>query len=421
MRVWTAFASLPLACALVMACSSDDAALEPNTPEPDASSEPVLSPEAGSPDASDEVDAGPGDAGPPKPLDIVCSDESKCYVAVSGNGGHHVCGLLKDGTVRCWGRDSGATPATVAGLSNVTQISVGPSYGTCARTSDGSVYCWGRNDFGQLGRPHTEQRLPTPTRVEGIPAVDHVEVGSSIACAIGSSEGALYCWGWWREGLGISEEFASSSFPPQRMTTFRAPVKALAIGNYGPSILQPWGWAELSDTIVTLHEEDVAATFGKHVLRGAYTVTGPSERYGVARIGPFSYATSDGLPHRWLPTDTSIWIPALAPVIELKVSADAEKETALQGGFVTTTGRLFRWGPNPSGALGIDPNELSKTPYPVEVEQVAGKVVSFATTVGSTCALLVDGKVQCWGANTYGELGRGTTDLNAHPEPEDIR
>ncbi len=446
MRVRPLFASLPLACAIMMACSSDDGAPEPNRPEPDASTEPPVSPEAGSPDATD--DAGSHDAGPVKPLDVVCADASTCYVAISGNGGRHVCGLLEDGTVRCWGRDSldlpmiadggvmvgdgalgrgvavstldGATPTKVVGLSDVTQISVGPGFGTCARTSDGSVYCWGRNELGQLGRPRSEERLPTPTRVEGLPPVDHVELGSSLGCAIGSSDRALYCWGWWREGLGIPNDSASPTFAPQLVTTFRAPVKALAIGSYGPST-ESWGWAQLSDTIVALLDGNVAATFGKDVLRGGYPISGAYERSGVDRIGAFSFTTSDGVAHRWLPTEGAIYIPPFVPVIELKVSADKEAETALQGGVVTTTGRLFRWGPNPAGALGVDPNELSRTAYPVEIEQVRGRVVSFATTVGSTCALLVDGKVQCLGANVYGELGRGTTDLNAHPEPEDVR
>lgn len=449
MRVRSLFASFPLACAVMMACSSDDGAPEPNGLEPDASIEPPPSPEAGSPDASDPApDAGPGDAGPPKPLEVVCSDASTCYVAVSGNGGHHVCGVLKDGTVRCWGRDSleppttvdgvmvgdgalgrgaavsmleGATPAKVVGLSDVTQVSVGPRFGTCARTSDGAVYCWGKNDLGQLGQLPSEEGLPTPTRVEGLPPVDHVELGASIGCAIGSSDRALYCWGWWRDGLGIPEDPASPSFAPQRVTTFRAPVKALAIGSYGPTTVYPWGWAVLSDTIVTLLDGNIAATLGENMLRGSSPVNGPAERSGIERIGTFSYTTSDGLAHRWLPMETAIFIPAFDPVIELKVSADQATETALQGGVLTTTGRLFRWGPNPTGALGVDPNELSRTPYPVEVEQVRGRVVSFATTLTSTCALLVDGKVQCWGGNVYGELGRGTIDLGSHPEPEDIR
>ena len=136
----------------------------------------------------------------PRALDVKC-EKDPCYVAVSGNAGHHVCGLLRDGTVRCWGRDTiappesveggpllgegalgrgvsisgttAATPAPVVGLSNVTQISVGPNLGTCARTSDGSVYCWGRNDFGQLGTSPDKPTLPVPTRIEGLPPIDH--------------------------------------------------------------------------------------------------------------------------------------------------------------------------------------------------------------------------------------------------------
>src|SRR5262249_37831892 len=142
----------------------------------------------------------------------------------------HVCGLLLDGTVRCWGRDTivpettldggvvlpadgalgrgkavsaieGATPAPVENLTGVTQISVGPNLGTCARTSDGSVYCWGRNEFGQLGRPAAEVRLTVPTRIEGLPPVDEVQLGYKMGCAIGSSNRALYCWGKRMDGL----------------------------------------------------------------------------------------------------------------------------------------------------------------------------------------------------------------------------
>ena len=48
MRVWTALNLRRLACAVIMACSSDAGGPEPNDPEPDASTGAALSPEAGS-------------------------------------------------------------------------------------------------------------------------------------------------------------------------------------------------------------------------------------------------------------------------------------------------------------------------------------------------------------------------------------
>jgi len=325
-------------------------------------------------------------------------------------------------------RLEGATPAKVAGLSNVTQLSVGPNFGTCARTADGAVYCWGRNDWGQLGRPFPklltdtdekeDARLTVPTRIEGLPPVDEIALGAKVGCAIGSTDRAVYCWGYSpdRARLGIPTT-STVIFAPQRVTTFNAPAKAVRIGTIAMSIVSG------ADTIMALLEGDVLATTGNQGINGdsLYSTTAPSVRFGIRRIDTFAYASSDDVFRRWKPTEETLYLPTRAPVIEVKISNEFDADNSWQGGALTTTGRLFRWGPNPGGALGQHPNELPGTPYPVEIEQVRDQVVSFATTLESTCASLVDGKIKCWGANVDGELGRGTVDLDAHPEPELIR
>jgi hypothetical protein len=110
-------------------------------------------------------------------------------------GGDHVCALLGDGSVKCWGHNDkgqlgdGPSPVdrlvagpTVTGLSGATAISASPgAYFTCALTSAGAVKCWGANDLGQLGG-------------NGLTGVKSISVGGTHACALMNS-GQLRCWG----------------------------------------------------------------------------------------------------------------------------------------------------------------------------------------------------------------------------------
>jgi alpha-tubulin suppressor-like RCC1 family protein len=91
----------------------------------------------------------------------------------------HSCAVLVDGTVQCWGDNSGgqlgsgstsdqpsAVPGTVKGLSQVVGLSCGDIH-TCAVVSGGKVYCWGSNDFGQLGYGSSGGDIASPTLVTG--------------------------------------------------------------------------------------------------------------------------------------------------------------------------------------------------------------------------------------------------------------
>jgi hypothetical protein len=426
-----------------MACSaSDDVA-----PTADAGSS--ESNDAGS-DAADggssELDAGRRpDSGPPvpaSPREVSC-EGTPCYVAVSGNSGHHVCGLLSDGTVRCWGSDSAdesvpttpdapydgalgrgkavrgdeaATPSPVVDLTNVTQISVGPNYGTCARTTDGAVFCWGRNDFGQLGRAPSDSALPTPTRIEGLPPIEHVELGQRIGCGIGTDKG-LYCWGEVTSGLGLDPN-EGPTFSPRRITTFEGALQSLVVGT----------WTN-RDTIVARLENGVLVNAGEFPVGETSLHEPPSvplEIDGVLHAGAFAYVTNDGLLTRWQSNYGTIevdhlYIPASEKTVSLRISGANLANRRQQGGALLSNGRFFRWGPNEGGTLGIAPEKLTESAYPIEVLAVRDQVVSFATTSRSTCVSLVGGQIQCWGGNVHGELGLGSVDLDAHPEGEVIR
>lgn len=76
---------------------------------------------------------------------------------------------------------------------------------------------------------------------------------------------------------------------------------------------------------------------------------------------------------------------------------------------VGDSGVVWCWGANEHGQLGNGSTVAS--PSPVAVVGLPGTVSQIAASRYSTCALLADRSVWCWGGNSQGELGDGTWDV----------
>ena len=76
-------------------------------------------------------------------------------------------------------------------------------------------------------------------------------------------------------------------------------------------------------------------------------------------------------------------------------------------------GQLMCWGRNQHGQLGNGATDDSLVPTYAALPDVS--VIQVAVGDNHTCALTEDGRVLCWGANDYGQLGDGTTDENPTP------
>lgn len=91
---------------------------------------------------------------------------------------------------------------------------------------------------------------------------------------------------------------------------------------------------------------------------------------------------------------------------------------AVSGGAscaVNRAGGIYCWGINDSGELGDGTTKMRLTPD--LVKGIAAPAVKVAMGLKHACALLATGEVQCWGANTYRQLGAGSSadvELHAH-------
>ncbi|MCS7061308.1 MAG: hypothetical protein RMN25_09075 [Anaerolineae bacterium] len=77
------------------------------------------------------------------------------------------------------------------------------------------------------------------------------------------------------------------------------------------------------------------------------------------------------------------------------------------------SGGVQCWGLNDRGQLGDGTN--TNRSVPTNVSGLGGPAIAIAAGYKHTCALLTDGRVQCWGANNRGQLGIASLTHQANP------
>ena len=294
-------------------------------------------------------------------------------VAAVNAGGYHTCALTGAGAVWCWGYNlSGqlgdgtttdrATPVAVSSLgSGVAAVAAG-GYHTCALTGAGAVWCWGGNYYGELGDGTTTSRRDTPVAVSGLASgVGGITAGNYHTCAV-SGTGAVWCWGWNDVGQ-LGEGVAVWSTTP-------VAVSALASGAAGGISSGGTHTCALSST-------------------GAVSCWGSN---GSGQLGDGTYTTR----------------PTPAAVNGLGSGVVAVAAGGYHTCALTNAGAVWCWGSSLSGQVG-DGTTGTYRLLPVAVTGLGSGVVAIAAGNNHTCAATNAGAVWCWGSNSYGQLGDGTT------------
>lgn len=359
-------------------------------------------------------------------------EDSSAPVPVSGltsgvtaiaTGGFHTCAIANGG-VQCWGRNpdgelgngsvtTSNTPVVVNGLtSGVIAISAG-LYHTCAVVNGGAVHCWGWNSNGQLGDNTTNATNSGSTAaVFGLNSgATMLAAGGYHTCAI--VNGGVQCWGRNPDGE-LGNGAIADSHVPVAVSGLSSGVATIAAGLYhtcgilGTGAVNCWGWnsnGQLGNntTTATNAGPPVAVsgvTSGATALAGGgyhtcAVVSGAAKCWGYNHFGTLGNG---------LLTDSHI--PVAVSGLTSGVSAIASG--TYHACAIITGGAARCWGYNVDGELGQ--GEALFQSQPVAVSGLSSGVTTLATSAGSqhSCAI-VGGGAKCWGYNSNGQLGNGTT------------
>ena len=289
----------------------------------------------------------PGPGGPPASSQLALGPHATC---VSGPA------------PACAGESTFQVPTDLAILSSMSDLTFGLRHG-CALGAGGRALCWGDASEGQLGIDparvegvdHGRPSRVAPTPVDGAADLVAIDAGWLHTCGI-DKRGAVLCW-----GADALDQLGRVSAGPgiSAVTGLGEPVTGIAAGGVHTCVVRRDGgvscWGD-----------------------GSMGQLGQGEKVDAS-----SPAAGVALPGR-----------------AVEIAAGAYHSCAR-----IETGAVVCWGDNRFGQLGDGSRTASATPVPVR--GLAAPARAVAAGFSFTCALLEDGRAQCWGSNELGELGSG--------------
>ena len=304
----------------------------------------------------------------------------------------HSCARLYDGSVWCWGdntwgqlgdgtREFRSSPVRVKNLEPARWVGTGYAH-SCAVTEQGRIFCWGDNEGGQCGTVLSAEPILRPSLVEGLDGIEFERVtgGKAHTCAR-STAGSVYCWGY--------NDFGQAGVDPEPDGRGDPTVRSV-LPSTTPVVAQAGS--------VEANKNHSCAVTGSGLLCWG------NNDFGQIAQDPAT------VPYSFEP------VPVALPSGAIDVGIGFESSYA-----VGENNRVYAWGNNARGQLGIGATVPDRAFTPMEVMfdgQLGLDPLLNATEVfrsdGSHQCAKVQNAVEygagyvCWGGNDHGELGYGT-------------
>lgn len=262
-------------------------------------------------------------------------------------------------------------PVAVAGVpGTVVQISTS-NYDTYALTSAGTLWAWGGDAYGSLGDGSvSDSDVSTPVEVQFPPGVSIASLASPMPFDVGmaiDTNGDVWVWGDGGPALCNPAITLEEDIPLPQMIT-------------APAL-----------------EGDVTLASGAYNHALYYTSSGTLYACGANPQGQLGDGTTTS-------STTPVAVVGLPsePVVSLQSSWR-------DSGALMADGSYWDWGYNAYGQLGDGSTAASDVPVQVGLPAAVAKVAVGGSLPGNgqSVAILVNGSVYSWGADTNGQSGIG--------------
>jgi alpha-tubulin suppressor-like RCC1 family protein len=355
-----------------------------------------------------------------EPLDVYLK-----FASISASE-FYTCGVTTLGSAYCWGDNSGsgrlgngvdggsfATPQRVQGGHRFTTVSTGFLHACGVRQTDGAALCWGTAATGRLGNGVTTGVFNTPQLVADGHVFSRVTAAERHSCGIRATDNVALCWGDATNGRLGNNVVTGPFSTPQLVDGAHAFIDISAGLRQTCAVRTDraaycWGAAlngRLGNAV------DVGDFPTPQAVSGGFTFNSISSRTDHTcavrstdnRTLCWGAAANGRLGNGTITPDVSA--PALVLNL-IRYSAVAAGNQHSCG--IGLNGGAFCWGSGNNGRLGNAGFTETSTPVAVVGNPVFVSISSGVSFGQHTCAVATTGAF-CWGSNSTGELGDGTT------------